>query len=364
MLIETFDRRTFLRRAAAGLTAARLDTLRSCQDARQDARQVERLATAGKLSALGSATAWINSPPLTGDGLAGKVVLIQFCTFTCINWLRTLPNIREWTHAYGKAGLVVIGVHTPEFDFERNTTNVKRAVQDLKVEYPVAVDSDSAIWRAFENQYWPALYLLDGKGQVRHHYFGEGGYAESEQMIQQLLTEAGARELRPRRAPLEGRGIEASADWADARSPENYLGYERTEHFASQPGAAAGGRRTYTSPSELRLNQWALDGDWTVGKRSIALDRPNGRIAYRFHSRDLHLVMGPPSGVPAVRFRVLLDGQPPNEAHGLDVDEEGTGVAIEQRLHQLIRQPKPIVDRTFAIEFLGRGVDAFAFTFG
>ena len=334
--------------------------MRSCQESREK----QRREPDDGLSALRSATGWINSPPLTSEGLEGKVVLVQFWTFTCINWLRTLPYLRDWSQAYGNTGLVVIGVHTPEFDFEHRLANVRRAVKDLKVEYPVAVDSDAAIWRAFRNQYWPALYLLDRKGQVRHHQFGEGGYAESEQMIRRLLTEVGARALPDQRAPAAGRGIEAAADWADSRSPENYVGYERTENFASKPGAASGGRATYSPPRALSLNQWALQGDWTVGKQSIALDHPAGRIAYRFHSRDLHLVMGPRDGGPPVRYRVLLDGQAPKQAHGLDVDEQGAGIASEQRLHQLIRQPKPIIDRTFDIEFLDPGVEAFAFTFG
>jgi thiol-disulfide isomerase/thioredoxin len=357
--LETVDRRTFLRRAGVGLAAVGAGVLPSCKES----RQMESPGTTAALSALGSATAWINSPPLTRETLEGKIVLIQFWTFTCINWLRAAPYIREWEQDYRKAGLVVIGVHTPEFDFERNLANVRRATHDLKVQYPVAVDSDSAIWRAFENQYWPALYLL-AKGEVRHHKFGEGGYAESERMIRRLLAEGGAHALPDEGTPAVGHGIEAAADWADLRSPENYLGYERTENFASQPGAMSGERRSYTSPRALRLNQWALDGDWTVGKQSIALNQPNGRLACRFHGRDLHLVMGPPDGARPVRFRLLLDGQPPDAAHGLDVDEHGNGVSTEQRLHQLVRQGKPIVERSVAIEFLDPGVEAFAFTFG
>ena len=316
-----------------------------------------------ELSALASATAWVNSPPLTADSLKGKVVLVQFWTFTCINWLRTLPHVRAWAESYANSGLVVIGVHSPEFAFERSVDNVRQATADLKVDYPVAVDSDHAIWRAFNNQYWPAFYLFDGTGRVRHRHFGEGEYAESERMIRQLLADTGAREPAQRTASVDGRGIEAAADWADLKSPENYLGYERTENFAS-PGGAVSGRRTYTLPRELRLNQWALEGDWTVQEQSIALHQSNGRIACRFHSRDLHLVMGPPTGARPVRFRILLDGQPPKSAHGLDVDEQGNGVASVQRLYQLIRQPKPIVDRVFQIEFLDQGVEAFAFTFG
>src|SRR5205823_4297480 len=355
------DRRAFLRTTAVALAAGRFDMLRSWQE---PLNHMEPTALMNELSALGSATAWINSPALTAASLKGNVVLVQFWTFTCINWLRTLAYTRAWAQAYKNSGLVVIGVHTPEFAFEHDLDNVRRATGDLKVDYPVAVDNDYAVWRGFNNQYWPALYLLDAKGRVRHHQFGEGEYAASERMIQQLLTEAGGREPAHQPASVDGRGIEAPADWEDLKSGENYVGYDRTEHFSSPGGVAPGRRRTYTVPRELRLNQWALAGDWTVEKGSIALNQPTGRIAYRCHSRDLHLVMGPPKGARPVRFRVLLDGRPPTAGHGLEVDEEGNGVATEQRLHQLIRQPKPIVDRVFEIEFLDPGVEAFSFTFG
>jgi thiol-disulfide isomerase/thioredoxin len=359
-LAGRFDRRTFLRTAAAALAAARSDVLRSCKDS----HSMERLELADELAALGKATGWINSPALTGESLKGKVVLVQFWTFTCINWLRTLPYIRAWAQSYKDAGLVVIGVHTPEFAFEHNLDNVRRATKNLSVAYPVAVDSDYAIWRAFNNQYWPALYVFDTKGHVRHHQFGEGKYAESERMIQQLLTDAGGRAPSGQHASIDGRGLEAAADWADLRSPENYVGSARSENFASPGGAARGRRGAYKLPQELRLNEWALEGDWTVEEHSIVLNQPNGRIAYRFRSRDLHLVMGPPAGAHTVRFRVVLDGQSLREAHGLDVDEQGNGVATEQRLYQLIRQTKPIVDRVFQIELLDSGVEVFAFTFG
>ena len=327
-------------------------------------RQLERLTPSDELSALGMATTWINSPPLTAAALKGKVVLVQFWTFTCINWLRTLAYTRAWAHAYKSAGLVVVGVHTPEFAFEHDLDNVRRAATDLRVDYPVAVDNEYAIWRGFNNQYWPALYFVDAHGRIRHHQFGEGGYAESERMIQQWLTDAGVHDVAHQPTLVDARGIEADADWADLRSGENYVGYERTENFASPGGAAPGRRRSYTAPRELRLNEWALAGDWTMEKDRIAPNEPNGRIVYRFHSRDLHLVMGPPTGARPVRFRVLLDGQPPNGAHGLDVDEQGNGVTSAQRLHQLIRQSKPIVDRTCQIEFFDPGVQAFSFTFG
>jgi thiol-disulfide isomerase/thioredoxin len=331
---------------------------------RQPLHPMQSSAVANELSALGSATAWINSSPLTAAALKGKVVLVQFWTFTCINWLRTVPYIRAWQEAYRDAGLVVIGVHTPEFSFEHNLENVRRAAREMKVNYPVAVDSDYAIWRGFNNQYWPALYLVDGMGKIRYHAFGEGKYAESERKIQELLTESGAHHARDGLSSVEGQGIEAAADWPDLQSSENYVGYERTDGFASPGGSAPGRRRSYTLPRELRLNQWALDGDWTVDKDAITLNQPNGRVAYRFHGRDLHLVMGPPAGAHAVRFRVLLDGQPATRAHGSDVDAQGNGVATTQRLYQLIRQPNPIVDRVFQIEYLDPGVQAFSFTFG
>ena len=326
--------------------------------------EVDHVTVMDELSSLSKATAWINSPALSAASLKGKVVLVQFCTFTCINWLRTLPYTRAWAQAYRSSGLVTIGVHTPEFEFEHDLSNVRRAIAAMKVDYPIAVDNEYAIWGGFNNQYWPALYLLDGSGRVRHHQFGEGGYAESEKMIQQILTESGAHDVPRQPTPVEGRGIEAPADWNDLRSAENYVGSERTEGFASPGGIVSGSRRHYSVPRELRLNQWALEGDWTIEKGFIALNQPNGRLQYCFHGRDLHLVMGPRTGARAVRFRVSLDGQPVAQAHGGDVDEQGNGVATEQRLYQLVRQPKPIGDRVFQIEYLDPGVEAFSFTFG
>jgi thiol-disulfide isomerase/thioredoxin len=359
------DRRTFLRATAVALATGRFTMLRSWQ---QPLHSIDTSAATDELSALRSATAWINSTPLTATALKGKVVLVQFWTFTCINWLRTLPYTRAWEEAYKNAGLVVIGVHTPEFSFEHNLENVRRAARELRVNYPIAVDSDYAVWRGFNNQYWPALYLVDGKGRVRHHHFGEGEYAESERKIQELLKEAGAHRASDQLSSVEGQGIEAPADWAALQSQENYVGDERTEGFASPGGAAPGRRRSYALPRELRLNQWALAGDWTIDKEAITLNEPNGRIGYRFHGRDLNLVMGPPAGrdggARTVRFRVLLDGQPAMSAHGSDVDAQGNGLATSQRLYQLIRQPKPIVDRVFEIEYLDPGVQAFSFTFG
>jgi len=318
----------------------------------------------GVLPSLGGAIEWLNSEPLTAAGLRGRVVLINFWTYTCINWLRSLPYVRAWAEKYKQHGLVVIGVHTPEFAFERNVENVRRAAKDLRVEYPIAIDSDYAIWRAFDNHYWPALYFVDAQGQIRHHQFGEGNYEQSEMIIQQLLAEAGIGGIGQELVSVEGSGVEAAADWSSLRSPENYVGYERTENFASPGGAVLDTRRVYAAPARLRLNQWALVGDWTVGRQATVLNAAEGRIAYRFHARDLHLVMGPAARGASVRFRVRIDGQPPGAAHGTDVDEEGNGTLTEQRLYQLIRQPQPIADRLFEIAFLDGGVEAYAFTFG
>jgi len=322
------------------------------------------LPVEGELPSLGGATGWLNSQPLTKADLRGKVVLVDIWTYTCINWLRTLPYVRGWAEKYKKQGLVVIGVHTPEFRFEKDVDNVRRAAKDMKVDFPIAIDSDYAIWRAFDNHYWPALYVIDGQGRIRHHQFGEGGYEKAERIIQQLLSEAGSSGIGDQLAAVDARGVEAEADWADLKSPENYLGHERTENFVSPGGAVQDKRRVYAAPARVKLNDWALSGDWTVKKDAVALNKANGRIAYRFHARDLHLVMGPAVRGASVRFRVLIDGRPPGAAHGSDVDEQGNGTVSEQRLYQLIRQPKPIADRQFEIEFLDPGVEAFAFTFG
>jgi len=313
---------------------------------------------------LAAAKEWLNSPPLTPAGLRGKVVVVDFWTFTCINWIRSLPYVRAWAEKYKDRGVVVIGVHTPEFRVEKDLDNVRRAAKAMKVEFPIAIDNDYEIWRAFDNNYWPALYVIDAKGKIRHHQFGEGGYEKSEKVIQQLLREAGSSGIGDQLAAVDPRGVEAQADWADLKSPENYLGYERTENFVSPGGAVADEARVYAVPARTRLNDWALSGDWTMKKDAIVLNKANGRIAYRFHGRDLHLIMGPLVRGASVRFRVLIDGQPPAAAHGLDVDEQGNGTVAEPRLHQLIRQPKPIADRQFEIEFLDPGVEAFSFTFG
>jgi len=318
----------------------------------------------GELPSLRGATGWLNSPPLTPAGLRGKVVLVNFWTYTCINWLRQLPYVRAWAAKYAGQGLVVVGVHTPEFGFEHDPANVQRAVRDFGVDYPVAIDSDYAVWLAFDNHYWPALYFADAQGRIRHHHFGEGEYQQAEMVIQQLLAEAGSAGVGHELVSADARGIEAPADWASLRSPENYTGYERTENFASPGGVLPGEPHVYRAPAELRLNHWALAGDWTMGEQPATLNAADGRIAYRFHARDLNLVMGPAVPGTSVRFAVLVDGEPPGAAHGADVDAQGNGTVTEQRLHQLIRQSGPVIDRTFEIAFPDGGVEAYAFTFG
>jgi thiol-disulfide isomerase/thioredoxin len=316
-----------------------------------------------ELAAIARATEWLNSPRFTAANLLGKVVLVDFCTYTCINWLRTLPYVRAWAQKYTQ-GLVVIDVHTPEFAFEKDLDNVRRSVQQMKIEHPIVIDNDYSIWRAFSNQYWPALYFVDARGRVRDRHFGEGEYEQSEVRIQRLLADAGVAGVPTGLVSVVGSGIEAPADWGNLKSPENYLGLERTENFASPGGGDLDRSRMYSVPSRMSLNQWALAGDWTMGNQAVVLNRPDGRLAYRFHARDLHLVMGPSRRESPVRFRVSLDGQPPGASHGIDVDDGGNGTVAEQRLYQLIRQPRPIVDRQFQIEFLDRGVEALACTFG
>jgi len=315
------------------------------------------------MPSLGGATGWLNSPPLTAASLRGKVVLVEFWTYSCINWLRTLPYVRAWAEKYRNQGLVVIGVHTPEFEFEKNVDNIRWAAKDMRVNYPIAIDSDYAIWRVFRNNSWPALYFVDAQGQIRHQHSGEGEYEQSERTIQKLLTEAGAGGIGRELVSVDGRGAEAAADWGNLRSPETYVGYERTQNFSSPGGVLPEKRRVYAAPARLSLNHWALSGDWTVGKQATMLNKANGRIACRFHARDLHLVMGPAVRGSSVRFRILIDGQAPRAARGGDVDEQGNGTVTEQRLYQLIRQPKPIAARQVEIEFLDSGVEAFAFTF-
>jgi thiol-disulfide isomerase/thioredoxin len=319
-------------------------------------------ASRSELGALEHANEWLNSPPLTASTLRGKVVLIDFWTYTCINWLRTVPYVRAWAEKYRDRGLVVIGVHSPEFAFEKDLKNVRSAVKAMGIDYPVAVDNDHVIWRAFKNQYWPAVYFIDPEGRMRHRHFGEGSYEQLEMIIQRLLADAGATGVEDDLVSVNGQGLEAPADWQSLKSAENYVGYERTQNFAGRQ--VLDKPRIYQPPTTLRLNEWALSGDWAVKKEAAVLNEPNGGIVYRFHARDLHLVMGPAAPGTSVRFRVRIDGQPPGAAHGSDIDKRGDGVVTEQRLYQLVRQPKPVVGRQFEIEFLDRGVEAFAFTFG
>ena len=318
----------------------------------------------GELPSLGGATAWLNAPPLSAADLRGHVVLVDFWTYTCINWLRTLPYVRAWAEKYREHGVVTIGVHSPEFSFEHDLENVRRAARDMRVDYPIAIDNDFAIWRAFTNHYWPALYLVDAQGHLRYHHFGEGAYELSEMLLQHLLAEAGIGGITDDLVSVEASGAEAAADWDSLRSPETYVGDARTEHFASRGGVVLDKRHRYAAPERLRLNHWALAGEWTVGREATVLNEANGRIAYRFHARDLHLVMGRASRGTSVRFRVFIDGQAPGAAHSSDIDDQGNGMVTDQRLYQLIRQPGPIVDRQFEIAFLDAGVEAYVFTFG
>lgn len=318
----------------------------------------------GTFPSLNGGNEWLNSGVLTPADLQGKVVLVNFWTYTCINWLRQFPYVRAWSEKYEDQGLVVIGVHTPEFAFEHDLANVRREVTGLGVDYPVAVDNDYAVWHAFDNHYWPALYLIDAQGQIRYHHFGEGDYEQSEMMIRQLLTEAGSSRISDELVTVQAQGAEVAADWKNLWSGENYLGYDRTQNFTSPGSALLGERHVYAAPAQLLLNQWALAGEWTFQNQFVQLKQANGRMVYRFHARDLHLVMGPAAPGTSVRFRVFIDGQPPGTAHGIDVDEQGNGTVTEQRLYQLIRQSGPIVDRLFEIEFLDAGVEVFAFTFG
>jgi thiol-disulfide isomerase/thioredoxin len=327
--------------------------------------QLPPLGSEGNSPSFNGASAWLNSSPLTPADLSGqgKAVVVQFWTYTCVNWTRTLPYIRAWADRYSGDGLVVVGVHTPEFSFEHDLDNVQQAAKRLQVNYPVAIDNDYAIWNAFENQYWPALYFIDANGRIRHHHFGEGAYDESERVIQQLLTESGAgsdSEL----VTVDPRGAEVAADWDNLKSPETYLGWSQTVNFASPGGVVRSGADLYSIPAELHLNQWALGGNWSIEREPAVLNEAGGRIAFQFHARDLNLVMGPTTVGTSSQFRVLLDGQGPGTAHGFDVDERGFGTLSEQRLYQLIRQSAPISDRRFEIEFVDAGAAAYDFTFG
>ncbi|CAM4461870.1 cytochrome C biogenesis protein [Stenotrophomonas lactitubi] len=325
------------------------------------------LPVEGTLPSLSGATGWLNSPPLSAEQLRGKVVLIDFWTYSCINCLRAMPFVHEWAQRYRDHGLVVVGVHTPEFAFERDPRNVMKAVQQLKVEYPVALDNQYSIWRAFNNRYWPAHYFIDAQGNIRGHQFGEGNYAHSEQVIRRLLVEAGQTDLPPPADPAAAdlQGVATQADMGNLRSPETYLGHARAEQFASPGGQRVDAAFGYALPSTLALNQWGLSGQWRVDDEAAQLQQAGGRIAFQFHARDLHLVLAPGEDGTPVRFRVLLDGKPlPAADAGADVATDGTGTVNEHRLYQLIRQRGTIGPHRFEIEFLDAGVQAYAFTFG
>ena len=292
------------------------------------------LGSEGNSPSFNGASAWLNTSPLTPAELSGKVVLVQFWTYTCVNWTRTLPYVRAWADKYKGDGLVVIGVHTPEFSFEHDIDNVHRAATSLQVDYPIAIDNDYAIWDAFSNQYWPALYFVDASGRIRHHHFGEGAYDESERVIQQLLTDSGATGIGSDLVTVDPRGSEVAADWDNLKSQETYLGWSRTDNFSSPGGSIRGSAHEYAAPNQLRLNQWALVGDWTVESERVVSDSADGGIVFQFHARDLNLVMGPTTAGLSLQFRVLLDGETPDVAHGFDVDEQGNGTLSEQRLYQ------------------------------
>ena len=349
-------RRRFLGAGAAALGAAALG---------QAACAAFRLPDEGPLPSLAGATGWLNGGPPAAQELRGRVVLVDFGTYTCINWLRTLPHIRAWDARYRDHGLVVVGVHTPEFGFERDADNVRRALEARRLRWPMALDANQAVWNAFDNHYWPAVYVADGRGRIRYHRFGEGEYEWMESVVRRLLAEAGVADPGGEAVPEEGAGIEAEADWGSLLSPENYVGYARTANFASSEGGPLPDTpAVYEVPPRLALGQWALSGSWTVGREAAVANAAGGRIACRFHARDLHLVMHPPARGGAARFRIRLDGRPPDGAHGLDADASGEGRVSEPRLYQLVRQPKPVAERTFEIEFLEPGVEVYAFTFG
>ncbi|NWD27504.1 redoxin domain-containing protein, partial [Pseudomonas yamanorum] len=328
------------------------------------ANHSDALPVEGQLPPLDGAVQWLNSEPLTAEALKGKVVLVDFWTYSCINCLRTLPYVKAWAEKYRDQGLVVIGVHAPEFAFERDVNNVTKAMKDLGITYPVAIDNNYKIWRAFNNQYWPAHYFADAKGQIRYHHFGEGDYAESERVIQQLLREAGATKVAGGLIEADAKGIQAAPDMNEVQSPETYLGFQRAENFVSTGTLGTDKVVNYPAAGNLALNDWTLEGQWNVGGQQATLAAANGKIVYRFHARDLHLVLGPGADGKPVRFKVTVDGQAPGDAHGTDVAPDGSGTVTEQRLYQLVRQPGAVKDRTFTIEFLDPQVAAYAFTFG
>jgi thiol-disulfide isomerase/thioredoxin len=323
-----------------------------------------RLPVDRPMPALRGATAWVNSQPLSTQDLRGKVVLVDFWTYTCINWRRTMPYLRAWAEKYKDNGLVVVGVHTPEFSFEKDLDNVRRAAKEQRVDYPIAVDNDYAIWNAFDNRYWPALYFIDARGHIRHQQFGEGDYERLELTLQQLLTEAGQTNFDRTPVAIDAQGAEVGADWKTLATPETYTGYANGERFASPGGKVRDRSQTYAVPERLKLNTWALSGDWTMTREFAVANQTSGKVVFRFHARDVHLVMGPAMRGSTLRYRVTIDGQPPGTSHGVDVDAQGFGTLDHPRMYQLIRQTGMIADRQIEIEFLGEGAQLFSFTFG
>ncbi len=348
------SRLRFLRNAAVGIAATGLCGVVAIASGMGDE---------GRMPDLDGAVAWLNSAPLSSKALRGKVVLVNFWTYSCINSLRELPYMKAWAAKYKDAGLVVIGVHAPEFGFEKDPANVKTAVFDLKVAYPIPIDSDHSIWRAFRNEYWPADYFVDAKGRIRYHHFGEGEYVKSERVIQALLRENGATGLDESTVRIAADGAEVPPS-EDVRSPETYAGSARTEKFASPERMSPDSRKTYSLPERPALNQWGLGGSWKAGAESDTLEAAPGKIVFRFHARDLHMVLGPARNGAPVRFKVKLNGAAPGDGHGSDSGADGAGEIRQPRMYQLIRQKGPIEDATFEIEFLDPGVEVFSFTFG
>lgn len=320
-------------------------------------------ADEGRFPSLSGATEWINSKPLTATGLRGRVVLVEFWTYSCINWQRANPYVQAWAAKYTAQGLVVIGVHSPEFEFEKKSDNVRTAVRDFDLRYPIVVDSRHAIWEAFGNNYWPALYFIDSRGRIRHHHYGEGSYDQSERMLQQLLAEAGGVDIDQALVTVSPKGGQRAADWSNLRSPETYLGQLRTERFSSPGGLKRGLKDDYARPAVLKLNQWALVGAWRADSEKVTATGAGARVTYRFHARDLHLVMGAQTSSGSVRYRVSIDGNAPGAAHGDDINEQGEGSLANHRLYQLIRQSMPVQEHLVEIEFLDAGAEVFAFTF-
>jgi thiol-disulfide isomerase/thioredoxin len=322
------------------------------------------LPVEGHLASFTAATGWLNATPLSPEALRGRIVLVNFWTYTCVNWLRTLPYVRAWAARYADAGLTVVGVHTPEFSFEHDIDNVIAAAHRLDVRYPIALDNYYGVWDAFANHFWPAVYLADGDGRIRYHHFGEGEYAATEMVIQQLLLDAGGDGIDQDLVMVEPYGLEVPADWRALQSPETYLGSRQSTGFSQERVARFDEAAVYTADARLPLNSWALSGNWTVAGNAAVANAPDGRVAFQFHARDLNLVMGPASRGAAIPFRVFLDGQPTAGAYGVDVPADGRGIVAEQRTYQLIRQPGVIASRRFEIEFGDAGVEVYCFTFG